>query len=56
MDDLVHFDEECWQVEENINHIQLFRKYWRNDKNKLNLLKEDWNFGYQTQQKLRVIS
>jgi hypothetical protein len=27
MEDLVHFDEECWQVGENMNHIQLLKKY-----------------------------
>jgi hypothetical protein len=27
MENLVHFDEEHWQVGENMNHIQLLRKY-----------------------------
>ncbi len=27
MDDLVHFDEKCQQAEENMNHIQLLKKY-----------------------------
>jgi hypothetical protein len=35
MDDLVQCDEEHWQIKENINHIQLLKKYQWDDKSKL---------------------
>jgi hypothetical protein len=40
MDDLVHLDEEHWQVRENMNHIELIKKYQRDDKNKTKSFEE----------------
>jgi hypothetical protein len=40
MDDLVHIDEKHWQVEENMNHIYLLKKYQQHDKNKMKSFEE----------------
>jgi hypothetical protein len=40
MEDLVRLDEEHWRADENINHIQLFRKENWDDKGKLKSIYE----------------
>jgi len=44
MEDLFRLDETCWQVEENINHIQLLHKEQRDEKGKIKSSKEG-NYG-----------
>jgi hypothetical protein len=40
MEDLFRLDETRWQVEENINHIQLLHKKQRDEKGKIKKFKE----------------
>ncbi len=58
MEDLVHFDEERWQVGKNMNHIQLLRrhKHLMTKTKQFFLKKANWYFGYQRQQKLKEVS
>jgi hypothetical protein len=57
MEDLVRLDEEHWRVDENINHIQLFRKENWDDKGKLKSICEgDLIYGCPKQLKSKEVN